>query len=69
LELPETDGKHAQSSASGMTGKMGMRPLNVYWVIHNFVRTHFTTKEVPAVTLGVIKNGLTVKTLFSTQYV
>jgi len=27
LELPETDGKHAQSSASGMTGKMGMRPI------------------------------------------
>jgi len=27
LELPETDGNHAQSSAGGMTGKMGMRPF------------------------------------------
>jgi len=27
LELPETDGKHAQSSADGMTGKMGTRPI------------------------------------------
>jgi len=27
LELPETDGKHAQSSAGGMTGKMGTRPF------------------------------------------
>jgi transposase-like protein len=25
------------------------RILRVYWVIHNFVRQHFTTKEVPAV--------------------
>jgi hypothetical protein len=28
LELPETDGKYAQSSAGGMTGKMGMRPFD-----------------------------------------
>jgi len=27
------------------------RILNVYWVIHNYVRTHFTTKEVSAVKL------------------
>jgi hypothetical protein len=25
------------------------RLLDVYWVIHNFVRFHFTTREVPAV--------------------
>ncbi|MDD9302094.1 MAG: hypothetical protein HUK40_07010 [Desulfobacter sp.] len=29
MELPEVDGKHAQSSASGITGKMGMRPYNL----------------------------------------
>lgn len=44
------------------------RVLNVYWVIHNYVRTHFTTKEVPAVNLGIIAKGLNVETLFSIQY-
>jgi len=44
------------------------RVLNVYWVIHNYVRTHFTTKEVPAVSLGLIEKGLNLKTLFSIQY-
>ncbi len=43
------------------------RILNVYWVIHNFVRTHFTIKEVPAVNLGVIKKGLTFDELFRIQ--
>jgi len=32
--------------------------LNVIWIIHNFVRVHYTTKEVPAVTSGVIEEGL-----------
>ena len=45
------------------------RVLNVYWVIHNYVRTHFTTKDVPAVRLGIIEKGLNPKTLFSIQYV
>ena len=43
------------------------RVLNLYWVIHNFVRVHFTTKEVPAVSLGVMENGLTPEELFSVQ--
>jgi len=45
------------------------RVLNIYWVIHNFVRVHFTlyTKEVPAVSLGVMESGLTAKKLFSAQ--
>lgn len=45
------------------------RILNVYWVIHNYVGTHFTTKEVPVVRLGIIGKALNVKTLFSIQYV
>ena len=40
------------------------RLLDVYWVIHNFVRIHFTTREVPAVTLGVMDRGLSVPELF-----
>jgi hypothetical protein len=35
--------------------------LNVIWIIHNFVRVHYTTKEVPAVTSGVIEEGLTLE--------
>ncbi|MCI5151424.1 MAG: IS1 family transposase, partial [Candidatus Electrothrix sp. MAN1_4] len=33
--------------------------LDVIWIVHNFVRVHYTTKEVPAVTLGVIEEGMT----------
>lgn len=43
------------------------RILNVYWVIHNFVRVHFTTKQVPAVALGVIDKGLSINDLFQIQ--
>ena len=25
--------------------------LDVYWILHNFIRPHFTTKQVPAVAL------------------
>jgi hypothetical protein len=28
------------------------RALNVQWIIHNFVRIHFTTQVVPTVKLG-----------------
>jgi len=39
------------------------RILHVYWVMHNFVRAHFTTKEVPAVQLGVLDRRCSVKEL------
>ena len=45
------------------------RIFNVYGVIHNYVRTHFTTKEVPAVRLGIIEKVLNMKTPFNIQYV
>jgi hypothetical protein len=38
---------------------------NVYWVLHNFVRVHFTTKHVPAVALGIIEQGLSLAEIFS----
>lgn len=44
------------------------RILNVYWVMHNFVRIHFTTKKVPALALGLLKKRLTPNELFSLQY-
>lgn len=43
------------------------RILNVYWVVHNFIRSHFTTKEVPAVALGIIDEGLSIEDLFRIQ--
>lgn len=39
------------------------RIVRVYWVMHNFVRTHFTTKEVPAVQLGILERRLSMKEL------
>ena len=40
------------------------RLLDVYWVLHNFIRIHFTTHEVPAVALGVLERRLSVAELF-----
>lgn len=34
------------------------RTLDVFWVIHNFIRVHFTTQQVPAVALGIFKKAL-----------
>jgi transposase-like protein len=39
--------------------------LDTLWVVHNFVRVHFTTKKVPAVVLGILEEGLTWIQLFS----
>jgi len=34
------------------------RTLDMFWVVHNFIRKHFTTQQVPAVALGLLKEGL-----------
>jgi transposase-like protein len=34
------------------------RTLDLFWVVHNFIRKHFTTKAVPAVALGILEHGL-----------
>ena len=81
----ETHANHVEANNSAMRRKCSpyrrktntyaksetglQRVLNLYWVIHNFVRVHFTTKEVPAVSLGVIEAGLTAKKLFSAQLI
>ena len=44
------------------------RTLDVYWLVHNFVRVHFTTKAVPAVKLGILETGLSWVQLFSIRY-
>jgi len=34
------------------------RTLDMLWIVHNFIRSHFTTKQVPAVALGILQQGL-----------
>jgi hypothetical protein len=34
------------------------RTLDILWVVHNFIRAHFTTRQVPAVALGILEKGL-----------
>jgi hypothetical protein len=41
--------------------------LDVYWIVHNFVRVHFTTRQVPAVALGILDYGFTLQELFLIQ--
>jgi len=41
--------------------------LDVHWLLHNFVRRHFTTKVVPAVALGIFDSGLSWAQLFAIQ--
>src|SRR2546428_5667426 len=43
------------------------RLLRVYWVVHNFLRVHFTTREVPAVALGILERRLSVHEIFQMQ--
>lgn len=42
--------------------------LDVHWVLHNFVRSHFTTRLVPAVALGILERGLSMVELFKVRY-
>lgn len=39
------------------------RVLRLYWVIHNFVRKHFTTQDVPAVKIGILERNISVEEL------
>ncbi len=43
------------------------RRLDVHWLLHNFIRPHFTTKIVPAVALGIFPAGLSWAQLFTIQ--
>ncbi|MCY7332815.1 MAG: hypothetical protein LH649_09190, partial [Pseudanabaena sp. CAN_BIN31] len=44
------------------------RTLDVFWLVHNFVRVHFTTKVVPAVKLGILKVGISWTQLLTIRY-
>ena len=43
--------------------------LDVHWIIHNFIRFHFTTKQVPAIAIGVLDQVLSFADLFKIRYV
>lgn len=43
--------------------------LDAYSVLHNFIRPHFTTKQVPAVALGVVDHPLSRQEIFRIQYI
>jgi hypothetical protein len=43
--------------------------LDVYWIVHNFVRVHFTTRQVPAVALGVLEESFSLQEIFGIQKV
>ena len=43
--------------------------LDLHWIVHNFIRPHFTAKKVLAVALGIIEKGLTWNELFAIQRV
>ncbi|HEX2245282.1 MAG TPA: hypothetical protein VHH94_03205 [Gammaproteobacteria bacterium] len=46
--------------------KKRLKPsLDVYWILHNFVRVHFTTQHVLAVALSIIEQGLSLAEIFS----
>jgi transposase-like protein len=43
--------------------------LDVHWLFHNFIRPHFTTKQVPAVALGILDKGLSLAELFKVRLI
>ncbi len=45
------------------------RTLDLFWVVHNFIRPHYTTKQVPAVALGILEEGITWEEAFTIQQV
>lgn len=58
--------RRKQNTYAKQPGNLQTR-LDGYWVLHNFVRTHFTTKQVPAVALGILERGLSLAELFRIQ--
>lgn len=44
------------------------RTLDIYQIIHNFVRSHWTTGLVPAVALGVITRALTLEDILTQRF-
>lgn len=56
-----------KTNTSAKSPQGSQRLLHVYWVVHNLIRVHFTTQEVPAVALGVIERRLSAYEMFHMQ--
>jgi hypothetical protein len=41
------------------------RTLAIQWIVHNFIRRHFSTKQVPAVSLGILEKGISWEQMFT----
>jgi len=41
--------------------------LDLHWLWHNFINTHFTTKRIPAVALGILDHGFSWSQIFRIQ--
>jgi len=48
------------------TGRLQER-WDGYWSVHHFVRVHFTTRQVPAVAVGILDHGFALHALFLIQ--
>lgn len=81
----ETHANHVEANNSAMRRKCStyrrktntyaksatslQRVLKMYWVVHNFLRVHFTTRKVPAVSLGILECEISPAMLFGTQFI
>jgi hypothetical protein len=43
--------------------------LDGYWIVHNFINEHVSTKQIPAVFFGIIERGLTWEEVLKVQHV
>jgi transposase-like protein len=57
-----------RTNTYGKTVQDLQRTIDLQWIIHNFVRVHYTTKFVPAVKLGILEIGLKWEDLFKVRY-
>jgi transposase-like protein len=57
-----------RTNTYGKTVQDLQRTLDLQWILHNFVRIHYTTKAVPAVKLGILQIGLQWEDLFKVRY-
>ena len=57
--LERSAGKLARCVLRGRGGcESSLLPGDMLWIVHNFIRPHFTTGKVPAVALGIVEEGL-----------
>ncbi len=62
-EAPNSSPRHRNSAYRRRTDTCAksvgglQRTLDIYWIIHNFVRSHFTTRKVSAAALGITDKG------------